>query len=220
MHTPSASATVAARAPRTPRAPACASRARPAVERCGTEAGLSAGADEGVRAGVAVDWTALVAERTQLVRFARRRLLDPSLAEDLVHDVFEAVVSGRARFDGRASLRTWLTAILKHKIIDLVRARSGFVSLDHEAGEGDERDEESAAARLQCPQPQPDEVAAQRELLRHALARVRALPQTLRLAFERRVLADEDSASVCATLGISENNLFVRLHRARALLAA
>ena len=168
--------------------------------------------------GASPEWAALVAERTHLVRFARRRLLDPCLAEDLVHDVFEAVVSGRARFDGRASLRTWLTAILKHKIVDLVRARSGFESLDQDNGSGD--DEETGIAKLECPQPRPDEVAAQRELLRHTLARIRALPQTLRQAFERRVLADEDSASVCATLGISENNLFVRLHRARALLAA
>ena len=166
------------------------------------------------------DWAALVAERAHLVRFARRRLLDPCLAEDLVHDVFEAVASGRARFDGRASLRTWLTAILKHKIVDLVRARSGLESLDQASGGGEGSDDESALARLECPQPRPDEVAAQRERLRRTLARIRALPHTLRQAFEQRVLADEDSASVCATLGISENNLFVRLHRARALLAA
>ena len=166
-------------------------------------------------------WSALIAERAQLVRFARRRLLDPCLAEDLVHDVFEAVMTGRARFDGRASLRTWLTAILKHKIVDLVRARSGIESLDQEgSGGSDDSAEESAIAKLECPQPRPDEVATQRELLRHTLERIRALPQTLRLAFERRVLADEDSASVCAALGISENNLFVRLHRARALIAA
>lgn len=162
------------------------------------------------------DWAALVAERSALVRFARRRLLDPSLAEDLVHDVFEAVATGRARFDGRASLRTWLTAILKHKIVDLVRARSGHESLD---GWGTGEDTE-APFELECPQPRPDEVAEQRERLARTLGRIRALPTTLRRAFERRVLADEDSADVCRELGISENNLFVRLHRARAQLLA
>ena len=163
------------------------------------------------------DWASLVAERGALVRFARRRLLDPSLAEDLVHDVFEAVMTGRARFDGRAALRTWLTAILKHKIVDLVRARRGHDSLDQTYGDGEDGD---AVLELECPQPQPDEVAAQRERLALALERIEALPETLRCAFQRRVLADEDSADVCRELGISENNLFVRLHRARALLAA
>jgi RNA polymerase sigma-70 factor (ECF subfamily) len=163
------------------------------------------------------DWTALVAQRNSLVRFARRRLLDPSLAEDVVHDVFEAVASGRARFDGRASLRTWLTAILKHKIVDLVRSRRGHESLDQPWGDDDEAD---LPAELECPQPRPDEVAALRERLHRTLARIEALPDTLRHAFERRVLADEESSDVCRALGISENNLFVRLHRARALLAA
>ena len=38
------------------------------------------------------------AHRDYLVRFARRKLHDPALAEDVVHDVFEAVLRGRASF--------------------------------------------------------------------------------------------------------------------------
>jgi RNA polymerase sigma-70 factor (ECF subfamily) len=38
----------------------------------------------------------MVSHRNYLVRFAQRKLHDPMLAEDLVHDVFEAVLSGRA----------------------------------------------------------------------------------------------------------------------------
>ena len=60
----------------------------------------------------------VVAHRAYLVRFAMRRLRDPMLAEDAVHDVFEAVLSGRATFAGRAALRSWLTAVLKHKIVE------------------------------------------------------------------------------------------------------
>ncbi len=186
----------------------------PAATARGARAALGA-----TPAAATPDWCALVAERAALVRFARRRLLDPSLAEDLVHDVFEAVVCGRARFDGRSSLRTWLTAVLKHKIVDLVRARQGHESLDARSGWGVEGDAETAL-ELECPQPRPDEVAEQRERLARTLGRIRALPDTLRHAFERRVLADEDSTDVCRELGISENNLFVRLHRARSLLLA
>jgi RNA polymerase sigma-70 factor (ECF subfamily) len=158
-----------------------------------------------------VAWGEMVSHRSYLVRFAQRKLHDPMLAEDVVHDVFEAVLSGRAAFAGRAALRSWLTAILKHKIVDLVRSRAGLDSLDEEALDG-------AALALECPQPQPDEVAEQRELLRHTLARIDSLPAGLRDVMQLRVLQDQPTEAVCDTLSISEDNLFVRLHRARKQL--
>lgn len=158
-------------------------------------------------------WAELTAHRSYLVQFARRRLLDPALAEDLVHDVFEAVASGRAEFGGRAALRSWLVAILKHKIVDLVRQRVGHDSLD-----GD--DEDDAGLILACPQPRPDEVAEQRQLLRRTLQRIADLPQNLRRVVELRVLHGHSTADVCQALAISEQNLFVRLHRARRALAS
>jgi RNA polymerase sigma-70 factor (ECF subfamily) len=123
------------------------------------------------------------------------------------------VISGRAAFAGRAALRSWLTAILKHKIVDLVRSRVGLDSLDEQALD-------DATLAMQCPQPQPDEVAEQRELLSVTLARIAALPAGLRDAMQLRVLRDHTSEAVCTLLGITEQNLFVRMHRARAQLAA
>jgi RNA polymerase sigma-70 factor, ECF subfamily len=165
---------------------------------------------------LAVNWAEMVSHREALVRFAQRRLLDPALAEDLVHDVFEAVITGRAAFAGRSALRSWLTAILKHKIVDLVRQRAGLRSLDQALGD----DEEGGAFDIECPQPRPDEVAEQRERLAQTLARIEALPAGLRDAMQQRVLQDGDTAQVCASLAISEENLFVRLHRARKQLLA
>jgi RNA polymerase sigma-70 factor (ECF subfamily) len=161
----------------------------------------------------AAGWAQLAPHRAFLVQFARRRLHDPALAEDLVHDVFEAVVTGRAQFGGRSALRSWLVAILKHKIVDLVRQRAGLDSLD-----GDEED--GAAQALECPQPRPDEVAEQRERLRLTLARIATLPPTLRRTLEMRALHDASSEEICRELQISEQNLFVRLHRARKALAS
>lgn len=165
---------------------------------------------------LAVNWAEMVSHREALVRFAQRRLLDPALAEDLVHDVFEAVITGRAAFAGRSALRSWLTAILKHKIVDLVRQRAGLHSLDQSLGDG----EEGGVYDIECPQPRPDEVAEQRERLAQTLARIDALPAGLRDAMQQRVLQDGDTAQVCASLAISEENLFVRLHRARRQLLA
>ena len=158
-----------------------------------------------------VSWHEMVSHRSYLVRFAQRKLHDPMLAEDVVHDVFEAVISGRAAFAGRAALRSWLTAILKHKIVDLVRSRVGLDSLDEQALD-------DATLAMECPQPRPDEVAEQREQLRHTLARIAALPSGLRDVVRLRVLQDQPTEAVCEALAISEDNLFVRLHRARKQL--
>ena len=161
-------------------------------------------------------WADLAPHRSRLVQFARRRLLDPSLAEDLVHDVFEAVVTGRAQFGGRSSLSTWLVGVLKHKIVDLVRQRSGHISLD--AGDDGDDDTPSWSTELVCSQPGPAEVAEQRQLLRRALQHIGQLPDNLRRVVELRVLQDDSTEDVCSALHISEQNLFVRLHRARKAL--
>ena len=160
-----------------------------------------------------ISWHEMVSHRSYLVRFAQRKLHDPMLAEDVVHDVFEAVISGRAAFAGRAALRSWLTAILKHKIVDLVRSRVGLGSLDEQALD-------EATLAMECPQPRPDEVAEQREQLRQTLARIEALPSGLRDVMQLRVLQDQPTEAVCEALAISEDNLFVRLHRARKQLVS
>jgi RNA polymerase sigma-70 factor, ECF subfamily len=160
-----------------------------------------------------VSWREMVSHRSYLVRFAQRKLHDPMLAEDVVHDVFEAVISGRASFAGRSALRSWLTAILKNKIVDLVRQRAGLDSLD----EGSDEDGEGAAA-IECPHARPDEIAEQRQFLSHTLARIDALPAGLRDVMRLRVLQDQPTEAVCQALAISEENLFVRLHRARKQL--
>jgi RNA polymerase sigma-70 factor (ECF subfamily) len=146
------------------------------------------------------------------VRYARQRLMDPTLAEDLVHDVFEAVMNGRAPFEGRSALRSWLVGILRHKIVDLVRQRSGHDSLDV--------DDPDDACHLECTAPRPDEMAELRQRLARTLDRLGELPTALRDAMQLRVLAEQSTDTVCRALGITEANLFVRLHRARTQLAA
>ncbi|HEX6705794.1 MAG TPA: sigma-70 family RNA polymerase sigma factor [Albitalea sp.] len=163
----------------------------------------------------AVPCADMLSHRAYLVRFAQRRLHDPMLAEDVVHDVFEAVLSGRASFAGRAALRSWLTAILKNKIVDLVRQRAGLESLEAERGD---EDEASRADAVECPRARPDELAEQRQFLARTLERIDALPAGLRDVMHLRVLQDQPTQAVCEALAISEENLFVRLHRARKQL--
>lgn len=166
---------------------------------------------------IAVSWGDMVSHRDYLVRFAQRKLHDPMLAEDVVHDVFEAVLSGRALFAGRAALRSWLTAILKNKIVDLIRQRAHWDSLE---ALDDDDSSEPAVASIQCALARPDELTEHRQLLASVLERISRLPASLREVMEKRVLLDLPSHEVCDELSISEENLFVRLHRARKQLLA
>ena len=160
---------------------------------------------------IPVPWSDMMAHRDYLVRFAQRKLQDPALAEDAVHDVFEAVMSGRALFGGRAALRSWLTAILKNKIVDVIRQRARYDSMDASP-------DDDEAPQIECTAARPDQIAEQRELLGQALQRISTLPQSLRDVMQFRVLQDESSQAVCRRLCISEAALFVRLHRARKQL--
>ena len=166
---------------------------------------------------VPVPWSDLMTHRDYLVRFAQRKLLDPSLAEDAVHDVFEAVLSGCATFAGRAALRSWLTAVLKNKIVDVIRQRARFDTLDMD-GDNEEGSEALEARFFPGVQAGPLELTEQRERLNLALKGIEQLAPGLRDVMQFRVLQDESSGAVCRRLGISEASLIVRLHRARKQL--
>jgi len=167
--------------------------------------------------GLPVPWCDLMTHRDALVRFARRKLHDPCLAEDAVHDVFEAVLSGRATFAGRSALRSWLTAVLKNKIVDVIRQRARFDALDGNV-DHDEGGEVDESGFLSAEQAGPQELTEQRERLQRALEGIEQLAPGLRDVMQLRVLQDESSGAVCRRLGISEASLFVRLHRARKQL--
>jgi RNA polymerase sigma-70 factor (ECF subfamily) len=70
------------------------------------------------------------AERPYLLRFALAQLRDSAAAEDAVQDALLAALEARERFAGKASLRTWLTSILRFKLIDIVRKQHREVATD------------------------------------------------------------------------------------------
>lgn len=151
--------------------------------------------------------------REHLLRFARRRLRDAALAEDVVHEVLVTVCEGRARFEQRSSLRTWLVAILKHKIVDAVRQRRPECSLDATDDEGE--------ALFEPPAPEcadPMHHAEQRQLLIAALRVIAAQPEPRRRAFEMHALWGEDMPTICTALDTTPDNVWVRVHRVRQAL--
>ena len=75
----------------------------------------------------------------ELYRFARRSLGDSGLAEDAVQEAFVRAWRASASYDpAKASQRTWLFAILRNVVIDLVRARRSRPPLADPATDGAE----------------------------------------------------------------------------------
>src|SRR6266404_4206918 len=82
------------------------------------------------------EFSALIhTHRGYLLRVAVLQLRDSDLAEDVVQDTLVAALQGAKGFSGRSSLKTWLTGILKHKIVDAIRRKKrepAFATLEDE----------------------------------------------------------------------------------------
>lgn len=59
-----------------------------------------------------------------LYTYAIYRINDSDLARDLVQETFLAGLESKDKFEGRSTEKTWLTAILKNKIVDIYRSKS------------------------------------------------------------------------------------------------
>jgi RNA polymerase sigma-70 factor (ECF subfamily) len=101
---------------------------------------------------------------------------------------------------------------LKHKIVDLVRQRAGLDTWGEDL-------ESEACQAVECPQPHPDKVVEQRQILSQVLHGIASLPHSLREVMELRILQEQSSEQVCKTLAITENNLFQRIFKARKSLS-
>jgi len=83
----------------------------------------------------------LEGQRAYLMRYATLQLRDADRAEDCVQETLLAALAGEAGFGGRSDLRTWLTGILKHKIVDAIRRSSREPAMAFEPeGEGSDFD--------------------------------------------------------------------------------
>ena len=155
-----------------------------------------------------------------LYRYASMRLRDPEAASELVQETFLQAYRGREAYSGRASERTWLVSILRHKLIDHIR-RSGR-ELPTEPDElGDERIFDRAGRWLSKPRrwgANPGEEMERREFWLCFEGCLSRLPSNVADAFLLRELEDCGADDVCDVLQITPANLHTRLYRARILL--
>ncbi|MDP1912241.1 sigma-70 family RNA polymerase sigma factor [Brevundimonas sp.] len=168
----------------------------------------------------------LAALRTPLLRFAKMQLRNDSLAEDLVSETLLALLEKPDAFEGRSSLRTYATGILKFKIIDLLRRQGREIAIEVQADESVDDAIDAlfvADGHYREPQPawqQPERALEQSQFFAALQACIEGLPPRLARLFMMREWLEQDMADVCTELGITANHAGVMLYRARMQLRA
>jgi RNA polymerase sigma-70 factor (TIGR02943 family) len=158
-----------------------------------------------------------------LFRFAVLRVRDPDTASDLVQETFLAALRVRDTYSGRSSVRSWLVAILKHKIADHLRRigreqrfQEGRMSEDRAECTFDRRGHWRTAPLDWGSDPLRE---SERREFWDALGRcLSRLPAHLADAFLERELEGLSREAICRDLKITPENLSVQLFRARLLL--
>lgn len=152
-----------------------------------------------------------------LLKFAWSRVRNRETAEDLVQETFVAAIRAYAAFSGKSSLRTWLTGILKNKIVDHFRSNSKF-SLETGTDEiplyfG--RNDHWIQPPGKWSVNDPSMVLREKELRQVLQSCLAALPDGLAQAFVLRDIEDLEADEVCRLLSMTAGSLYTALHRAR-----
>ena len=163
-----------------------------------------------------------------LYRFTLSRVKEPSIAEDLVQETFLAALKARKNFQGRSTARTWLIAILKHKIVDHIRKQvreqtsdkveSIFNAAANDPVDTSFNDEGDWRVRPSKWAVDPMKLYEQKEfmdVLYHCLGE---LPERQAEAFMMREIDGFSTEEICKVLNISATNSWVMLYRARMWL--
>ena len=143
-------------------------------------------------------------------------ILYPILRNDTeVEDAIQAghvhALAHLSQFAGRSSFATWMTRIMIHEAVSILRRRRRLRQLESLTEEDGRRFVLATRGR------NPEQQALDAELhaaLAHAL---HMLPEPYRAVFTMRAIDEMSTADAAGVLGISEECVRIRLHRARVL---
>ena len=149
-----------------------------------------------------------------LYRYALRRLSHAADAEDAVQETLLAGIRSWDRFHGRSTVRTWLVGIMRHKVLDTLRARATQRAAETASIESHPLESEGNPRTAQA-DSSPGENAELRAALRAAIDE---LGSPMREAVLLRVVDGHTTAAVCEALGISREQCWTLVHRAKTKL--
>jgi RNA polymerase sigma-70 factor (ECF subfamily) len=157
-------------------------------------------------------------ERAYLLRYATLQLRDSAAAEDAVQETLLAALAGETGFAGRSNLRTWLTGILKHKIVDAIRRMSRETAVGADEEFDALFDERGHWIDMPCAWSDPDAALDQKDFFRVLEDCLAKLPAKTSQAFMLREHLGLETTDICKELSVTPTHVWVLLHRARLAL--
>jgi RNA polymerase sigma-70 factor (TIGR02943 family) len=161
-----------------------------------------------------------------LYSYAVFRINDGDLARDLVQETFLAALERKGKFKGRSTEKTWLTAILKNKIVDIYRSRStGLIKevdaaydenvtdfFDHNDGHWNDQHRPAEMGIEQT------DALENKEFHRILKACMTKLPALWLSVFSMKHIDDETTEMICSELKLTSSNFWVIIHRSKVNL--
>ena len=148
----------------------------------------------------------------RLYRVARSIVKNEAEAEDVMQQAYVNAYAHLDQFAERARFSTWLTRIAVHEALGRLRRRRRVQEVDVSS------ETEGTGATLTSGEPSPEQQALAAELRLLLEGAVDALPRTSRAAFVLREVEGLSTAEAAECLGVSEDVVKTRLHRARLQL--
>jgi RNA polymerase sigma-70 factor (TIGR02943 family) len=164
-----------------------------------------------------------------LFSYTMSRIGDEDLARDLVQETFLAALERRDQFEGRSSEKTWLTSILKNKIVDVYRRRASGLSKNNDvaASELAQANYFEPETGHWNPKYQPmefgieaNDVIIGKELTLVLQKCMKKLPELWLAVFTMKHVDEEPAAVICSDLRLTPANFWVIIHRAKLNLRA
>lgn len=180
-----------------------------------------------LRAGDEPTFAALVARHHgPMVRVARAYVKSDDVAQEVVQEAWMGILKGLEKFEGRASLKTWMYRILTNRAKTRGK-REGrttpFSALGTDDATPVDADRFDTGGGWNSPPAawaRPDRARTDADIRRRLQQAIDALPERQRVVITLRDIEGLPSADVCNVLDITETNQRVLLHRARARVRA
>lgn len=166
-----------------------------------------------VRAGESALYEIIMRRYNQrLYRVARAIVRDDSEAEDVMQDAYVRAYENLGQFEGRAPFSAWLTRIAVHEALHRARKRGRLDQWD------DSELDSSPAVYMDDSSPNPEQATTRAELRELLEEAILDLPAPYRAVLMLRDIEELSTSETADALGLTEENVKVRLHRGHGMV--
>lgn len=164
-----------------------------------------------------------------LYAYAFTRINDEEQAKDLVQETFLAALEKISNFKGNSSERTWLTAILKNKVIDVYRKKSSGLTSKPGVSEAEQEQQDffdpanghwNKAHQPQVFGMEEHDLLIKKEFSAILQQCLQKLPVLWLSVFTMKHMDEESTDTICTALKVSPSNFWVIIHRTKLNLRA